>query len=48
MFFIAVFLLFFQEPWMNWINLQFLYATTFVNFGFWGSRSRAGACPTAR
>jgi hypothetical protein len=36
LFFLACWLMFFQEPWMNWINLQFLYATTFVNFGFWG------------
>ncbi len=33
--FLACWLMFFQEPWMNWINLQFLYATTFVNFGSW-------------
>lgn len=35
LFFLACWLMFFQEPWMNWINLQFLYATTFVNFGSW-------------
>ncbi|WP_067671516.1 spirocyclase AveC family protein [Nocardia miyunensis] len=35
LFFLACWLMFFQEPWMNWMNLQFLYATTFVNFGSW-------------
>jgi hypothetical protein len=35
LFFLACWLMFFQEPWMNWINLQFLYGTTFINFGSW-------------
>jgi hypothetical protein len=35
LFFLACWLMFFQEPLMNWVNLQFLYATTFVNFGSW-------------
>jgi len=35
LFFLACWLMFFQEPWMNWINVQFLYATTFLNFGSW-------------
>ena len=45
LFFIACFLMVFQEPWMNWINLQFLYATTFVNFGFWGPQIPGWSLP---
>ena len=44
LFFLSGFLMFFQEPWINWTSYQFLYATTFVNFGsylnfvpFWSS-----------
>src|SRR4051794_12916263 len=33
LFFLACWLMFFQEPWMNWFHIQFLYATTFLNFG---------------
>lgn len=35
LFFLAGWLMFFQEPWINWITYQFQYATTFVNFGSW-------------
>lgn len=35
LFFLGCWLMFFQEPWINWTSLQFLYATTFVNFGSW-------------
>jgi hypothetical protein len=35
LFFLAGWLMFFQEPWLNWITYQFQYATTFVNFGSW-------------
>gem|GEM_PF-854801 len=35
LFFLSALLLFFQEPWINWTSYQFLYATTFVNFGSW-------------
>lgn len=35
LFFISAFLMSFQEPWINWTSYQFLYATTFVNFGSW-------------
>ncbi|MGH3629742.1 MAG: spirocyclase AveC family protein [Sciscionella sp.] len=35
LFFMACLLLAFQEPWINWTTLQFLYSTTFVNFGSW-------------
>jgi hypothetical protein len=35
LFFLACWLMFFQEPWMNWFHIQFLYATTFLNFGSW-------------
>ena len=48
LFFIGCFLMAFQEPWMNWINLQFLYATTFVNFGFWGPHIPGWFLPNAQ
>ena len=48
LFFIGCFLMSFQEPWMNWINLQFLYATTFVNFGFWGPKIPGWSLPNAQ
>jgi hypothetical protein len=35
LFFLACWLMFFQEPWIDWISYQFQYATTFVNFGSW-------------
>jgi Spirocyclase AveC-like len=35
LFFLAGWLMFFQEPWIDWITYQFQYATTFVNFGSW-------------
>lgn len=35
LFFLAGWLMFFQEPWLNWIVYQFQYATTFINFGSW-------------
>lgn len=35
LYFMAGFLMSFQEPWINWTSYQFLYATTFVNFGSW-------------
>jgi hypothetical protein len=28
-------MMFFQEPWINWTSLQFLYSSTSVNFGSW-------------
>ena len=46
-FFLSVWLLMFQEPWMNWINLQFLYSTTFVNFGFFGPQIPGWSLPNA-
>lgn len=33
LYFMAGFLMFVQEPWLNWTSYQFLYSTTFVNFG---------------
>jgi hypothetical protein len=48
MFFLAVFLLCFQEPWMNWINLQFFYSTTFVNFGSWLEQIPGWSLPNGR
>jgi Spirocyclase AveC-like len=48
LFFLACWLMFFQEPWMNWINLQFLYATTFVNFGSWLNHIPGWSLPNAR
>jgi len=35
LFFLAGWLMFFQEPWLNWTVYQFQYATTFINFGSW-------------
>ena len=35
LFFLGCWLLFFQEPWINWVSLQFLYSTVFINFGSW-------------
>ena len=35
LFFLAGWLMFFQEPWIDWTTYQFQYATTFVNFGSW-------------
>jgi hypothetical protein len=35
LFFLGGWLMFFQEPWLNWVTYQFQYATTFVNFGSW-------------
>lgn len=48
LFFLACWLMFFQEPWMNWINLQFLYATTFVNFGSWLEQIPGWSLPNGR
>jgi hypothetical protein len=48
LFFLACWLMFFQEPWMNWINLQFLYGTTFVNFGSWLNHIPGWSMPNAR
>lgn len=48
LFFLACWLMFFQEPWMNWINLQFLYATTFVNFGSWLEQIPGWSMPNGR
>jgi hypothetical protein len=33
LFFLSCWLLFFQEPWINWTSLQFVYTTTMINFG---------------
>jgi hypothetical protein len=35
LFFLGAWLMFFQEPWIDWTTYQFQYATTFVNFGSW-------------
>jgi hypothetical protein len=35
LFFLGCWMLFIQEPWINYTSLQFLYSTTFVNFGSW-------------
>jgi hypothetical protein len=35
LFFLGCWLMFFQEPWIDWTSYQFQYATTFVNFGSW-------------
>jgi hypothetical protein len=35
LFFLACWMLFFQEPWINWTSYQFLYSTVFINFGSW-------------
>jgi Spirocyclase AveC-like len=48
LFFIGCFLMVFQEPWMNWINLQFLYSTVFINFGFWGPKIPGWSLPRAQ
>jgi len=34
-FFLGCWTLYFQEPWINWTSLQFLYSTVFINFGCW-------------
>jgi Spirocyclase AveC-like len=35
LFFLGCWLMYIQEPWINWTSLQFLYSTVFVNFGSW-------------
>ena len=35
LFFLGGWMLFMQEPWINWISPQFLYSTVFINFGSW-------------
>jgi hypothetical protein len=35
LFFLGCWMMYFQEPWINWTSLQWLYSTTFVNFGSW-------------
>ncbi|MEA2169307.1 MAG: hypothetical protein QOF76_2607 [Solirubrobacteraceae bacterium] len=35
LFFLSCWLLFFQEPWINWTSLQFIYTTSMINFGSW-------------
>ena len=35
LFFLGCLVIMFQEPWINWSSLQFLYSTTSVNFGSW-------------
>lgn len=35
LFFLGCWMMFFQEPWINWTSLQFLYSTVFINFGSW-------------
>jgi hypothetical protein len=40
-------LMFFQEPWINWTNYQFLYSTTSINFGSWLSHIPGWSYPHA-
>ena len=35
LFFLGCAAICFQEPWINWTSLQFLYSTTSINFGSW-------------
>lgn len=35
LFFLGCAMMFFQEPWINWTSLQFLYSSTSINFGGW-------------
>jgi hypothetical protein len=45
LFFLAGWLMFFQEPWIDWTTYQFQYATTFVNFGGWMSHIPGWSSP---
>ena len=40
-------LMFFQEPWINWTNYQFLYSTTSINFGSWLNHIPGWSYPNA-
>jgi hypothetical protein len=35
LFFLGCAMICFQEPWINWTSLQFLYSSTSINFGSW-------------
>ncbi len=35
LFFLGGWMMYIQEPWINWTSVQFLYSTVFVNFGSW-------------
>ncbi|GAA5171139.1 spirocyclase AveC family protein [Pseudonocardia eucalypti] len=47
LFFLSAWLMFFQEPWINWTVYQFQYATTFVNFGGWMAHIPGWSSPNA-
>lgn len=35
LFFLGAWMMYIQEPWINWTSTQFLYSTVFINFGSW-------------
>lgn len=47
LFFIACASLCFQEPWINWNSLQFLYSTTSINFGSWTAHIPGWSSPNS-
>jgi len=47
LFFLACAMMFFQEPWINWTTLQFLYSSTSINFGSWLGHIPGWSSPNA-
>lgn len=48
LFFLGCAAMCFQEPWINWTSLQFLYSTTSVNFGSWTSHIPGWSSPNSQ
>ena len=48
LFFLSCAALCFQEPWINWNSVQFLYSTTSINFGSWTSHIPGWSSPNSQ
>jgi len=47
LFFLSCAALCFQEPWINWNSVQFLYSSTSINFGSWTSHIPGWSSPNS-
>lgn len=47
LFYLSCAALCFQEPWINWNSVQFLYSTTSINFGSWTSHIPGWSSPNS-
>ncbi|HEY1970079.1 MAG TPA: spirocyclase AveC family protein [Pseudonocardia sp.] len=48
LFFLGCATMCFQEPWINWTSVQFLYSTTSINFGSWTSHIPGWSSPNSQ